>query len=140
MGSNVRKFNMDLDRLGDVLVPEQLQLFHQLLSLAAVESIVMLTPVDTGRARGNWSFTRNNPSRDVDLDKEYPGETRDARGAAAVRDVMAKSRAEIDRIEPFSVAYFVNNLPYIEALEDGHSQQARSMVKATVNMLRANYG
>jgi hypothetical protein len=74
--------------------------------------IILATPVDTGRLRGNWHTMLNAP---------YPGasERKDKTGREAMAEVLANLGSLAD------VVYFVNNLPYVEPIEfDGHSAQA----------------
>ncbi len=84
-------------------------------------SVVMRTPVDTGRARGNWQ-----PS----LDSIASGTTdrTSKAGASVIRN--AKTEAKQAHGRRF---FLVNNLPYIKKLEDGSSNQAPAgMVAVTV--------
>jgi hypothetical protein len=71
------------------------------------EAIVMGTPVDTGRARGNWIPTVNNPAGSV-LD------VTDKAGTMALSKIGA-----VTMNAPGNVYYLVNNLPYIRVLEYG---------------------
>jgi hypothetical protein len=82
------------------------------------ESVLKLTPVDTGRARGNWQYGINtSPIGTTESTVEPIPELRTTAGSVEIGDEVNIS----------------NNLPYIEALEDGHSQQAANgMVKITV--------
>jgi len=85
-------------------------------------SIVEKTPVKTGRAKGNWSVRL-----------EY---AEDVRNIDNVGDMQAAVNTEIRNftwsIED-SAVYIFNNLPYIEALENGHSKQApQGMVRVSL--------
>ena len=73
----------------------------------------MMTPVDTGRARGNWQAAVGAPV-DVEIDRLDPsgGET-----------IAAASRALIG-LGAFKTIFITNNVPYIQALENGNSKQA----------------
>jgi hypothetical protein len=79
-------------------------------------NIIQMTPVDTGRARGNWQCTIGAP---------FTGE--DDTG-----DVL-KMQSVIPR-RAGSVVYLTNNVLYIRALEyDFHSRQAPAgMVRVSV--------
>lgn len=85
------------------------------LSLAS--KIIVRTPVDTGRARGNWQTSINSkPSGEVN-DSESEAINKASRVKFKIGDSL----------------YLINNLPYIQALEDGHSKQTPvGMVKITV--------
>lgn len=84
----------------------------------AGSKVIRRTPVDTGRARGNW-FTELNGVSDASTEK-----TRE--GAKRMREIRGATLS-------FKIGQsmsIVNNLPYIIPLEDGHSTQAPSgMVK-----------
>ena len=80
-------------------------------------NIIQMTPVDTGRARGNWQCTIGAP---------FVGE--DASG-----DIM-KAQSVIPR-RSGSVVYLTNNVPYIGKLEyiPSYSRQAPAgMVRISV--------
>ena len=80
------------------------------------KNIIMMTPVDTGRARGNWQCTIGAP---------FVGEDRTS--------TVEKIQSTIPR-RAGSVVYLTNNVPYIGALEyDFHSRQAPAgMVRVSV--------
>jgi hypothetical protein len=81
-------------------------------ALEVMKLIIYATPVDTGRARGNWQISLNAPMTVVT--------GRDDRGGGAV---MAEAMANLGSLT--DVVWMTNNLPYIKKLEyDGHSQQA----------------
>ena len=79
-------------------------------------NIIQMTPVDTGRARGNWQCTIGSP---------FMGE--DDSGSVMKANSVIPRRAG-------SVVYLTNNVPYIGKLEyDGHSRQAPAgMVRVSV--------
>ena len=82
--------------------------------------VVKMTPVDTGRAKGNWQCTVGSPATDeIDrLDKS--GST-----------VMAEVKQNVPKAG--SIVWLANNVPYIRALEYGHSKQApEGMVRIAV--------
>ena len=92
-------------------------------SLVDVASKVILrTAVDTGRARGNWQVSLNDPATDV-LDVE------DKEGNTTITAAMDKTEGATG-----NVWWLTNNLPYIQKLESGtHSQQSPSgMVRVTL--------
>jgi len=79
-------------------------------------NIIQMTPVDTGRARGNWQCTIGAP---------FVGE--DDSGSVMKAQSVIPRRAG-------SVVYLTNNVPYVQKLEyDAHSRQApNGMVRASV--------
>ena len=80
-----------------------------------IESIVEKMPVDTGMALGNNIVSAG--IRDTSIDEG----ALDRSGAATIYNGKSVIASDID---PFGKLYVQNNVPYIEALEGGHSQQA----------------
>jgi len=88
------------------------------------ESVIMKSPVDTGRFRGNWIATTGTPSfMYYDDLKDKPG-----------RVTKAAARSVINESQIGGITYLVNNLPYAYRLEYGrYSQQApNGMVRLSV--------
>jgi hypothetical protein len=89
-------------------------------ALAVDQTVVMATPVDTGRARSNWRVS-TEPSSEV-YEAFSPGESGSTGGensqAAIAQGQEAIAAATGDTL------YISNNLPYIQPLNDGHSAQA----------------
>jgi hypothetical protein len=93
----------------------------QSFSAKVLSSLVKKTPVDHGCAENNWNLShgkidfstvdcKRNPALNVDVLKTITGK----------KDV-----------------YITNSLPYIKALENGHSKQApKGMVALTVGQLK----
>ncbi len=92
---------------------EEVVTLHRLLSLEMLRRLVLRTPVDTGRARGEWQLTIGAAS-DAELGRLDPG------GGAELSLAVAKLAV----LPPFSQVWISNNLDYIEVLEAGSSQQA----------------
>lgn len=92
------------------------------IALDVFTEVIMMSPVDTGRFRGNWQVAIGTmPSGTLELD--------DKAGTA----VLAKAQAEALGLKAGQTIFLVNNLPYAEALEFGHSQQAPGgMIRLTV--------
>lgn len=76
---------------------------------------VTLTPVDTGRARSNWVVSVGALREDEPVTGDF-----DKSG----NEALTQGRGEIDRwgISNGSI-FVVNNVPYIEQLNDGSSRQ-----------------
>lgn len=110
----------------DKLAKKMKQRPRDVVALAFVElstSIILRTPVDTGRARGNWIPTANTPGIG------YDNETLDKTGQKAID--AATAIAQMTNSEKFILT---NNLPYIGVLEyQGWSKQAPAgMVRISV--------
>lgn len=84
--------------------------------------IIARTPVDTGRARGNWQAATGQPASGT-LGMLDPS------GGAATAAAALKAKDA-----PGRIYYLTNNLPYIRRLEyDGYSSQApNGFVRVTV--------
>jgi hypothetical protein len=90
-------------------------------ALELFTGVIRSTPVDTGRARGNWQTSVGQPTpNEIDRD--------DKSGAQAVSEVQAKTPEGAGR-----EVFLTNNLPYIYSLEYGSSS------KAPQGMVRINF-
>jgi len=76
-------------------------------------SIIIKTPVDTGRARGGWIAHQN-------MQPTTSPEIADKSGSIAINGVQVVA----GKFDIGSTFYFVNALPYAEVLEYGSSKQA----------------
>jgi len=83
--------------------------------------VIMRTPVDTGRARGNWHASVSKPinSETSDLDKSAPVNQTGGGSSSA----KAKATSAVLGGEAGSEFWLTNNLPYIQELENGSSKQ-----------------
>lgn len=91
---------------------------------AVARSVISNTPADTGRARSNWTAQMDAAFAGL-FPAKVPGiagSTAEANAAAAVQ--AAEHIIETFDIEKNASIHIANNLPYIGALNDGHSQQA----------------
>ncbi len=82
------------------------------------------TPVKTGRARSNWDMTTGSPSTKLQAGDSFGPSPSLPPG--------------IDKITGKEEIFIVNNLPYIERLENGWSQQAPAgMVRLSMAEIEA---
>ena len=120
--TNLQQFNRALRKASKQVPRSHLVIFQKKIAMEALRRVVMKTPVDTGRARGNWQVDINN----------VPGgvlETTDKSGGGTT----ASGVAAMATLPPFGTVWIANNLPYIKALENGHSGQAPAgMVSVTL--------
>ena len=91
------------------------------------DAIIKSSPVDTGRFRGNWFATGQQPSTRVDV--TVTDRTGDRASNAAQAKVLS--------IKDYSTFTLTNNLPYAERLEFGWSNQAPAGF-VRVNIARFN--
>ena len=85
------------------------------VTIGVFSSVIKMTPVDTGRAKGNWQCTIGSP----------------ANGQNELSDSKGAMIATVPN-EAGSKVYLTNNLPYIQKLEYGHS------TKAPIGMVRVS--
>lgn len=92
------------------------------VALDLFKRVIMKSPVDTGRFRGNWQVAIGSiPAGTLQID--------DKAGTATIAKVTAATM----RLQAGQVITLVNNLVYARALEYGHSKQApNGMVRLTV--------
>ncbi len=92
------------------------------VALDMFRRVIMKSPVDTGRFKGNWQVAIGSiPAGTVQID--------DKTGTATVAKVAAVALG----MRAGQVIYLVNNLEYARPLEYGHSRQAPGgMVRLTI--------
>ncbi len=113
---NTDKFNSMVRDYSANLLPRQLATYHKWLVMQLLRRVVLKTPVDTGRARGNWQVSLGQPAQ---------GTVDRVGGAGAVtRATVEEARQRMKFPQPYAVIYITNNIAYILVLEGGWSQQA----------------
>jgi hypothetical protein len=122
-------FSRDMKRFAD-LTKANMEKQVRGVTLALFKSIIIGTPVDTGRARGNWQTSIGQPITGT--------VTRlDPSGSAAVDEAKAN-------IGPLGgITWLSNNLPYIGTLEyggypDGPNTIGGFSKQAPAGMVRIN--
>ena len=92
------------------------------VAIDCVSSIVLKSPVDTGRFRANWNLSLGN----ID---ETTSDATDKGGA----DTIANAAVSVSDSLLGQTVYITNALPYAQRLEYGYSKQAPvGMVRITV--------
>lgn len=108
MTTNADAFNAALDAWREQDMPQAVHDFQVKIGFEALKRIVNRTPVDTGRARGNWQVSAGAPiETELDVTDKAGGDTRSA-GLAALQ-----------KADAYATTYISNNLPYIVVLEQG---------------------
>jgi len=91
--------------------------------------VIQKTPVDKGRARGNWQASTGAP---ITSAIENPG-TSPSSDSPPSADEAAAIEAAIRELKGDESIFIMNNVAYILRLENGWSDQAPSgMVKTTL--------
>lgn len=108
-------YNIVLDRGEQAVRAVALQLFS---------AIIVDTPVDTGRLRGNWQCTIGSAANgELNAKDKTGGAT-----VSAMEKVVNTAKGE----KGFDL-FLTNNLPYAESIENGHSKQRPyGMVKVNI--------
>ena len=134
---NFEEWSVDLTRAERLLVPGAiLKLQRSLVFLtlgAAVEispgrfrkisGVVLLTPVDTGRARSSWNVSRGEPDGSV-----RSGGGRDSKGryqkGGSRAPTAATASGVMRSLGVYETVWIASGLPYIKVLEYGGYPQS----------------
>lgn len=111
---NARQFGINLDKAYDNLVEGQFLLFKKKIALQVLIGVTNKMPVKSGRARANTTVSL------AALDAGFTFRV-DKNGADTIGRGQNTITADKD---PFGIVFVQNNLPYINKLENGHSNQA----------------
>lgn len=95
------------------VVEDNIKARVRVIAMAMLNEIVLRSPVDTGRFRGNNVVSIGSPvyAESQAMDKSGGG-------------TIAAGLSAMTGLEPFTQVFIQNNLPYAKKLEDGHSKQA----------------
>ena len=110
----VDRFQYALKKFSRTMVPEMAELATKKVALDVLRGAVLNTPVDTGRARGNWQVSINTPATTSSGSADKSGTNSLSQGASKINSLPAPTGTTI---------WITNNVPYIERLENGWSPQ-----------------
>lgn len=114
-------FSLDMSKFAEKVTKKTDAVIRKVV-LDCARSVVMMSPVDTGRFKGNWDYG-------VTTMPNTQYSTNDLVGNTSIRRVQTKT-ANVNMAG--NVHYITNNLPYAERLENGWSRQApHGMVRLT---------
>lgn len=115
-------FSLNIQRFVDK-ANGNLDLVVRKISLELFHRVIVKSPVDIGRFKGNWQVAIGSiPAGTLELN--------DKSGTATISRVTAATLA----LKAGDLIYLVNNLEYARALEYGHSKQAPAgMVRLTLS-------
>lgn len=112
-------FELDIQRFVD-RAKGNVDLVLRKIALDLFKRVIMKSPVDTGRFKGNWQVAIGSiPAGVLAID--------DKTGSATI----SKMTAAVLGLKAGQVIYLVNNLEYARPLEYGHSKQAPAGVVRT---------
>jgi hypothetical protein len=132
VGTEIEKFNRQIDAEVDTLLDVEVPLFVKKLAFELLVQIVKPTPVDTGRAKGNWRVVIGEAPPYDDGIKRLDGN-----GSSVISEEGNKVLAANFNALDVPEIWIFNNLPYIVRLENGHSQRQAPqgwVAQAFVNM------
>ncbi|EGF7325964.1 HK97 gp10 family phage protein [Escherichia coli] len=101
------------------MIEEDVGLKIRYIAIQILTAIDIAAPVDTGRFRNSNLVSLQHPDFGI-------SDNVDPNGTIAVQ----RGIGVISKAANYGVIYIQNNLPYAEALENGHSQQAPTGVYA----------
>lgn len=131
--AQVLKFTADLEKFSKAIGATLGQVIRR-VAIEMSDGFAENTPVDTGRAAGSWGIDFDQPGT-FEQPESFAGGR--AAAQAAVKEQQAKL-ADVDR-DPYRQVWIYNNLPYIQPLNEGHSQQAPAgFVELQVAQAEAN--
>ncbi len=125
VAGNFRSFQFDLDRFADQIELD-VGLVRKKVTFDLFGKVIERTPVDVGRLRMSWAMADGVPPQSVGPEGGTGGDANAADAAARFNITSAFS-------DPFEVTWIVNNLPYAQQIEFGHSR-----VKAPAGMVRVS--
>lgn len=102
-----------------------------LIALDSLRGVVMKSPVDTGRFRGNWIVSKNAANTTFSQVTDKNGGQTITKGSGVIDTFKMNADSRI---------IIQNNLPYANRLENGWSKQApNGMVALTVVEMQRKY-
>ena len=142
------EFNACCDSFVEDIIPYYFQAVVSKIGLEALRRIVLRTPVDTGRARGNWQVSIGSPIETVVETMDPSGQQVIEDGTRIIADWSMSSPSIVSGVltavqkdlGAFPTVWISNNVPYILWLEDGSSKQAPAgMVGLTIQELEGMF-
>ncbi len=129
--SKFEEFSRAVLKFKTELLPGQYILFQKKIAFQLLTGVVLKTPVDTGRARGNWQVGIDEiPSGELDT-KDLSGAGAEVTGSEALAGLIPGA---------YQIVYVANNLVYIVPLENGHSGQApQGMLALTIAEIETQF-
>jgi hypothetical protein len=115
------KFEADLRAFAKIVDVNQATVVKK-IAMDLWTAITLKTPVDTGRARAGWGLSIGTPIIPTPPTGSYP-----PNGQAPL------PLPDISAINGRQIVYILNNVDYVQHLEDGTSQQAPAgMVRISI--------
>lgn len=131
MSKSPKAFALAINKWGKETPEKASRKVLTVLALDGMRSLTQLTPVDTGRLKGNWQFTVGQPADgEIDRVDKSPDGTPGSAGESEVLQRMPEWRMG-------QFIWFHNGLPYARYVNDGTEKvPARMMVEQTAERLQ----
>ena len=125
MSTNLKQFN-DTLLVASKRIHGDMESFHKKVIFEVLKRIILRTPVDTGRARGNWQLETGGPAQGTLNVTGSSGEV----ASKALQNAVGT----LSSITPYSLVHITNNVEYVYFLEyDRRSEQyPEGMVEITL--------
>jgi len=122
LAANLTQFNTAMKKAVQFMPAGLLVKWQKDIVLAILEGVVDLTPVITGRARGNWQVTIGKAATSETGITDKDGDPTKAAGLEALTGLI-----------PMQVVFIANNVPYVLYLEEGTEHtRPRAMLARTL--------
>lgn len=113
--SDLRGFAKGIRLRGEAVDRNATELVRR-VALLVDSAVVLQTPVDTGRARANWQASVGEAKSGTLPAPASPG--------LGVTQALESAASAVASYKGQVAIHITNNLPYIQRLNEGHSQQA----------------
>lgn len=110
--STLQVFAQEINAIGQNIIRNSVRL-QRTVAEHVVEFVATQTPIDTGRASGNWITQIGSPDTGYD-----PNET------GGPQTSIDRAKAALAALAVGQTVYISNNVPYIVPLNQGTSSQA----------------
>lgn len=131
MATNIRAFDLAVGNWSGPELEEKAELVTRAFAMEGLRGLLQTTPVDRGRAKGNWQVTVDRPA-EGEIDRLDASPVGSSDGSPAMRDLLSLSW------EPWRPIWFHNGVPYIRILNDGaENRTAHMMLERTMETLRS---
>lgn len=120
MANNFKQLSSTLHKLA-LGVVENANKRKRTIASAIVSELINETPIDEGRARSNWQASSGSDIKEK-IEPYYPG-TKGSTASENTSAALSAADKAIRKSVPEVPLYVVNNLEYIEPLNNGHSPQ-----------------
>lgn len=126
---NVAKFNVELEKAA-TKIKGDMHKFYRQVCIEVLKRIVLRTPVQTGRARGNWQTEIGRAASGVLSVEGSEGSMADMAISGGI--------SKLADIPAFSVVHITNNLEYLYYLEYERrsSQYPEGMIEVTLTEMQ----